>query len=235
MKLFSDNQLRAEEAVSHLRQQLEGMRDSKSPPRRGVNHSGKEVPCLFPASSPKHKRDISVPNVVADPPSRRTAVNDDVSFDDGVSAISQETLEEMAKLYLGSNGFLERVHSDVTQQPVDAPEESWKHTVNPNRRASPTRQGRTGMSPLRLTRQGRSQGTINTKQSRHTTGTKSTMSTQTHEFATAWRKDEEQYWQDMVKEDEDPAESVGISSRHEKLIRIRDLRRQRSKDVSVWK
>jgi DNA-directed RNA polymerase specialized sigma24 family protein len=159
-------------------------------------------------------------------------VSNDISFDDGVSAISQDTLEQMARVYPGESEFLERVHSDVTQDPVDTPDESWMHTVNPNRQGSPFRQGQRISSPLRFTRQGRSgEGTINTKHSRQTIGTKSTMSTQTHEFASAFRKDEQKFWQDVVNEQderEDPADgSIGISSRHEKLIRARELRRIR--------
>ena len=238
-KLFSDNQLRAEEAVCHLREQLESMRESRSPSRRIVDHSGNDVPCLFPASFPNHKkkeREIVVPTRKSDPSSRHCEittrkVTNNLSFDDGVSVISQDTLEEMAQVYHGRNGFLERVHSDLTHDPVDAAAESWKLLSNPNKGGSPFRE-RMG-SPPRFTRQPRSIGTIDTKKSRHTLGTKSTKSTvssQTHDFASTFQKDEAKYWKVVVEEDEqeDPAsESIEISSRHDALIRARELRRIR--------
>jgi hypothetical protein len=122
------------------------------------------------------------------------------------------------------NGFLDRVHSDVTQDPVEALEESWKNTVDPNRGSSPHRMS----SPLRFQRTGRSHGTLNTKQ---TIGTKSTMSSQINEFASVFGKDEQQYWQDVVQEQDesqDPtAGSVGISNRHEKLVKARKRVRKR--------
>jgi hypothetical protein len=197
-------------------------------------HTGKDVqvPGLFPASSPpKQQKEVMVPNLVADLPASIPAdkgtgdkLSENISFDDGISVLSQHTLEELAKVYEGHNGFLERVHSDITQDPIEETDESWKHTFDPNRGVDQA----IGMSPLRLTRQGRSHGTMNTKQSRgaRSMATKSTMSTQTNDFASAWRKDEQMYWEDVVKEDTDPAESVGLSSRHEKLIRARKLVRR---------
>jgi hypothetical protein len=122
------------------------------------------------------------------------------------------------------NGILDRVHSDVTQDPVEALEESWKNTVDPKRGLSPHRMS----TPLRFQRTGRSHGTLNTKQ---TIGTKSTMSSQTNEFASVFRKDEQQYWQDVVQEQDesqDPAAgSVGISNRHKKLVKARERVRRR--------
>jgi hypothetical protein len=201
-------------------------------------HTGKDVqvPGLFPASSPpkpKQQKEILVPDLPASIPADKgisDKLSESISFDDGISALSQHTLEELAKVYEGHNEFLERVHSDITQDPIEEFDESWKHTFDPNRGVNQV----PGMSPLRLTRQGRSHGTMNTKQSRgaRSMATKSTMSTQTNEFASAWRKDEQMYWEDVVKEDVDPAESEGLSSRHEKLIRARKLvRRYASREM----
>jgi hypothetical protein len=122
------------------------------------------------------------------------------------------------------NGFLDRVHLDVTQNTVEALEESWKNTVDPNRGSSPNQMS----SPLQFQRTGRSHGTFNTKQ---TIGTKSTMSSQTNKFASVFRKDKQQYWQDVVQEQDesqDPAAgSVGISNRHEQFVKARKrVRRQ---------
>jgi len=222
--LFEDEHIKAEDAICHLREQMEQQRANRSPPRNICAQKGKaDVPSLFPVSSPKEKKRANqAPVQVLS--AKAEAAGNDISFDDEISAISQHTLEELAAVRKGVNGFLERVHSDVTQDPVETLEESWKNTVNPNRGSSPPRMS----SPLRFQRTGRSQGTLNTK---HTMGTKSTMSSQTNEFASVFRKDEQQYWQEVVQEQDERegmgADSIGISSRHEKLIKARERIRRR--------
>jgi hypothetical protein len=230
--LFEDEHMKAEDAVCHLREQMEQQRALRSPPRNIAAHKSNYAPKLFPASSPKEKKKANQPPVKefsASAPGKTQAAGNEGSFDDEISALSQHTLEELAAIHQGYNGFLDRVHSDVTQDPVEALEESWKNTVDPNRGSSPHRMS----SPLQFQRTGRSHGgrshgTLNTKQ---TIGTKSTMSSQTNEFASFFRKDEQQYWQDVVQEQDesqDPAAgSVGISNRHEQLVKARERVRRR--------
>lgn len=239
-KIFSDEQLRAEEAVSHLREQLQQQRRTDtSPLRQAPEHSAKTVPRLFPVSSPQRRKDVAFfkPESTkkaepALPTNAQKKVNENISFDDGISAISQHTLDDIAKMYEGENSFLQRVHSDITQDPAEPADESWKLTVRPTREASSPFRQRGAMGSFSLTRQGRSHGTSHTKQSR---ATKSTMSTQTNEFASVFRKDEQKYWHDIVEEQEKDS-PVPVSpkspTKHDKLMKARDrFRRKRSGEV----
>jgi hypothetical protein len=236
-QLFKDEQFRAEEAVSHLREQMEMRKEERSPQtqRQSPPHS-KATKTLqhkfFPASSPgspKKEREITVPNLVSDSPSpprkhtnKQPHVLQNMSFDDGISAISADTLDEMARMYEVDETLLNRVYSDVTQDHVDTTSsvENWHGTAYRNNGMPSPRHGAVRMSPLRLARTGRSQGTINTKHSRGTRSfaTKSTLSTETTEFASVFRKNEENYWQDVADEQDDPAKA---------------RRRMRSKDADL--
>jgi hypothetical protein len=227
MKLFSDGHLRAEEAVCHLREQMEQRNTGERSPKSPSPLKGKEVsvPGMFPASFPSAQtRQIDIPNMSQDPP--LSVPYSKKSFDDGISIITQYTLDEEAKMYQEENDLLLTVHSDITQDPIEEVEESWKHTVDPNRGDSHSlRRQQKGMSPLALTRQGRSHGTMNTKQSRGTMGTKSTMSTQTNEMASLWKKEEQKYWHDLVEQDA-PTNPASISSKHERFIKARENTRR---------
>jgi len=230
---------RAEKAVCLLRDQLEGARESRSP--LGAVESN--VPGLFPASPPNMKL-IRVPDRMVDPSSHSTGndgeILNDASFDDGISAISQDTIDEMARVYAGRNIFLERVHSDITQDPYEIHEESWKITVdeeswkfkvNPKGRVSPMPR-RADMSPLRAPSRGRSHATANTRSSKFS---KSTMSSQTNEFANVWKIDEEKYWQEVVEEqNEDYAQgSFEPSNLKEKIGKAREQHRRMSRELKT--
>jgi len=221
-KLFSET-MRAQEAVSHLRQQLEHRKAQKSPSR-----SGTSIPGFYPASSPhKAEREIAIPNKISEVQSHKDEKEvAEQSFDDDISCISAQTLEDLAQEYQAENGPFSRVRSEVTQQPAEFPEENWKKTATPNGRGSPRRNRLASLSPLIMAR-GRSHQSKGSK----SFATKSTMSTQTNEFSAAWRKDELKYWNDVVKVDgNNMSSSDGSPSRSDKLRHAQKmLRRGNSK------
>lgn len=174
-KNFSEKQ--ALSAVEHLQE----MRMT-SPVQR--TSSSSKVPGLFPASSPAQK---ALPAQGA--PMLDNVTPKGTSFDDGISAISAHTLDEMALAYEAMDGF-SRIRSDLTHDPKLRGEESWKQTVTS--RGGIVREP--GMSPLRLRRAGRSTN------SRYSAVTRSTASSQTQDFASVFRRDEAQYWNDIVKD-----------------------------------
>ena len=231
--IFKDDHKKAEDAICHLREQMERKSHHRpSPPRNIMTQNSKGTPKgkrgkkssspnVFSASNPeeKSKADVGAPSPKTEATNLATTPSKESLFDDEVSAISQHTLEELARLHQGDNAFLERVHSDLTQDPVESSEETWKHTVNPQSRGvskSPLRIG----SPHRLTRNGRSHGTLNTK---HTFNTKSTMSTQTNEFANLFKQEEQRYWQELVKE-EDGNVDLSSKNRNPSIVRSNSRR-----------
>jgi hypothetical protein len=229
-QLFRNEHFRAEEAVSHLREQMEMRKEVRDPQRQSPPHSKgtKTLHKIFPASSPGSPRKEREITVEKSPPKKQTKrephVPQNMSFDDGISAISAHTLDDMARMYEVDETLLNRVHSDVTQDHVDTSVENWHGTAQ-----------RSGakMSPLRWARTGRSQGTINTKHSRGTRSfaTKSTLSTQTTEFASAFRKNEQNYWQDVVDEQGDPASMKKDVMNNETIMKARRMRRKKDADL----
>ncbi len=227
-EIFSNDHTRAEEAVSHLRQQLEEQRRVEKPTSKP--YTSNHFPAVFPASSPQ--RQITVPSQTRDlPPETINQTEEtsccELSFDDGISSITQETLDEVAKHH--DAGGIARVYSDITQDPIDVLEESWKETVRPRTGADPNYT----VSPVRVSRSNRSQGTMQTKRSfgAKSHGTKSTMSTQTNDFAGVWQREEQKYWEDIVKEQEGvvKVDSSGVHSfpdRQQKLFRAREITRK---------
>lgn len=229
-QLFSDNHLAAEEAVHHLRQQLE----QRKPPSPSRAFRGREVPGLFPASTPKQNLQIQVPNLhnelptSVDPTSSNQPLHT-LSFDDGISVITQLTLEELAHVVEGDE--IHRVHSDVTQDPVEVVEESWKETVQPTYAQTPSPgRRRNKMSPFSHGRSGQSQGTLHTKRSHgnKSMATKSTLSTQTNEFANMLQREEQKYWENMVKQEGSTSGTKAANpiSRHKKSIKAREMARR---------
>jgi hypothetical protein len=244
-QLCRDEQFRAEEAVSHLREQMEQRKEERSPHRQSPPHSKptKSLHKFFPASSPsspKKEREITVPTLVRDsPPPPKTRTNkkphapQNMSFDDGISAISAHTLDDMARMYEVDANLLNRVHSDLTQDYVDTGVENWHGTAYRNGGMPSSRHGAVKMSPVRLARAGRSQGSIITKHSRGTRSfaTKSTLSTQTNEFISVFRKNEQNYWQDVADEQDDPAFSARDVMNHETIMKTRQMRRSKDADL----
>ena len=228
-QLFVDSKLKAEEAVSQLREQLELRKEvQKADPSAADKATTNAVPKPFPISTPTQQREISIPKKMLDTgPSISGPIETtsplhtaSMSFDDGISAISAQTLEEMARIYELDETLINRVHSDVTQDPAEPAAENWKSAYPSN--ASPRRNG-SKMGPLHFTRTGRSHGTHGTQRSKGTRSiyTKSTLSTQTTEFANAWRRDEQKYWQDIVKEQTD----LDLAEGSPMTKKVRDLSR----------
>ena len=211
--LFSDNHLRAEEAVAHLREQLDQQRKAAA-----KSASGKGVPGIFHVSTPTRK----AAEEVAPPKAELLEDSADLSasFEDGISLITQYTLDLIDADREGPE--LHRVHSDLTQDPIEEVEESWKQTIQPNRFSS---------SPLRTARSSsRSYCTAHTKRSQETKGTKSTQSSNTHEFADVWQREEQKYWDEVVKEEDvggtDEEAVVTGLHRQKKFFRARELTRK---------
>jgi hypothetical protein len=260
----------------------------KTRPTSGIEHhaffpaSNPQTTKLHPPSKPAVPKEVASParkprGKTSDAPPTHTSPplrnvestsaqndkdNDDVSYfdfeDDGVSMITQETIDEMVlaleqeQILFPDAPVLNRVYSDVTDR-IDASFADWKETLNlsvmsstANTSLFPMIEGRTpqeqldftgqcgdrissrfaaGMSPPRLTRQGQSSGT-------RSFFTKTTHSTQTDDFACAWKRDEQQYWDSLVKEETTPgvgntrsnpsATSPTSPSRYSKLRRMRD-------------
>lgn len=228
-QLFSDNHLMAEEAVHHLRQQLE-QRKTSSPSRQ---FRGREVPGLFPASTPKHNLQIQIPNLPKELPNTVDPLSPNqplhaMSFDDGISVITQLTLEELTNLVDGYD--MDRIHSDITQDPIEEVEESWKQTINPFMASTPSPGRRKSKSsPLSIIRSGQSQATMQTKRSvgNKSLATKSTLSTQTNEFANMLQREEQKYWEEVVKEENGTTgTTTSHISRQKKITKARELSRR---------
>jgi len=169
------------EAVEHLQ-------EKQASTSRQSSFSSMKIPGLFPMSTPKTK---TVKVQSQDSPVFEHVISEDKTFDDGISSISASTLEDMALAYEAMDG-ISRMRSDVTQDPHQKVEESWKQTV--------VRKGGTlrepGMAPICLSRDGRSSNT------RYSHQTKSTVSTQSEEFVSVFRRNELDYWNDVAKEDD---------------------------------
>jgi len=210
--LFSDNHLRAEEAVAHLREQLDQQRKAAA-----KSASGKGVPGIFHVSTPTRK---AAEELAPKAELLEDSADLSASFEDGISLITQYTLDLIVADSEGPE--LHRVHSDLTQDPIEEVEESWKQTIQPSRFSS---------SPLRMARSSnRSYCTAHTKRSQETKGTKSTESSNTHEFADVWQREEQKYWDEVVKEEDvegtDAEVVVTGLHRQKKFFRARELTRK---------
>lgn len=165
-------------------QAVEHLQEKQSASRR-PSSSSKKIPGLFPMSSPS--KTTATPKIQSsDGPVFENVIPENATFDDGISAISAHTLEEMALAYSAMDG-ISRIRSDLTQDPNLKVEESWKQTV--------VRNGGS-LNPLCLSREGRSTNT------RYSSQTRSTTSTQTEEFVSVFRRNEQDYWNEIVKEED---------------------------------
>lgn len=163
------------------------------------------VPKPFPVSTPPRKQAV-VPHTLVQEFHRHSEITSNMSFDDGISCISAHTLEEMARHV--DQHRIDITTSDLTSEGFDALESTQSSSI-----FTPS------FSPERLGR--------NTSKKSH--GTKSTRSTKSSgSFEHAWRRDEQQYWQDVVEqEDGAPAER----RREIMLQRVEALKtRSRSRD-----
>ena len=251
-QLFMDDQARATRAVEGLRAKSASTPTStKSPSRHfssyfGVNNNtptGHNIPAapVSPAM-PLAATDIDV--------------NGDFDFDDGISAISNNTLEEMAMVHdhrqsispskrstAESSSRKNSTHRTGVVDTISHPRSTRSRRTEPSSQqtATPppakTKSQATNRSPLPVhpmpsmmtpikVSRGPSHVTVGTKTSK---GTKSTSSTQdSHsEFASVWQKDEKAFWNNEVeKEKKAMRKGSGRSS-------TKSRRRSRSTSHSV--
>ena len=176
----------AKSSEKHVISAISKLRETEQRRQSSERRSSSSFPVLFPASSPSAKNK----NTRRDSPVLEGITAGERSFDDTVSEISANTLEEMALAYEAMDGF-KRIRSDRTQDPHLKAEESWKQTVGRRWNNSPESR----LSPVGFTRGGRSSNT------RHTYASESTM-TLSHDFADFHQKNEQNYWSELVKEED---------------------------------
>ncbi|CAB9505881.1 expressed unknown protein [Seminavis robusta] len=188
-QLFEDDQAKASRAVNGLRE-----RAASTSPRSKFSNQFRDFPKTKSTPTPGRLTPAPPPP----PPSTRAVnISADLSFDDGISAISANTLEEMAKVHEFRNQTrLTSKHAISNVEDI-----SYKH-ANRSRQNSESkvispRQVQSIMAPVKFTR-GPSMGTHTSRATRSSKGTKSTSSTQDSEFASVWRKEERKYWDDVV-------------------------------------
>jgi hypothetical protein len=204
-QLFMDDQTRANKAVDGLRQKA-----AASSPRSKASSRASQSPQV--KTSPGH----SVP--AAPPSTRAVDISASLSFDDGISAISAHTLDEMARVHDHKSSFYNQ--NKVAQQfgssdKVDkishprSSRSSWRGeqtVISPRIPQVPSI-----MTPVKFTR-GPSHGTVGSKATNASKATKSTTSTHDSGFASVWRKEERRYWDNVAQQDKKSAMSG--SARH---------------------
>lgn len=206
-QLFMDDQRRATRAVDGLRDQL---KNGEATPT--CKFSSQQFLHPFPVSSPTRRGRQSIQENLysnATPPapltSRDILIAEDFSFDDGISAISAHTLEEIARVQNekekspNKNGFFNRpveVMEDITY-PLSSRSRRSGGSSARDQTLPPVAPV---ITPVKLAR-GRSSGTLASKATRSSRCTRSTNSTQETDFAHVWHKQEQKYWEDVVEQD----------------------------------
>ena len=155
------------------------------------------------------------------------------TFDDGISAISAHTLEELERQnQLKKPHHLTAVRSDLTQ-------DEGLETINPNMsKGSSTlfpgleeNERGASMSPYDLYRRGRSNNSWGSKGGRDRSF--QTMSTQTTDFEKMFHQNEQEYWEDTVQQDENGSTSVRKGTIRQIHMLVKERYRSRSGDDSV--
>jgi hypothetical protein len=218
-QLFMDDQTRASKAVDGLR-----LKAAASSPRSKSSSRASHSP--QPKTSPVH----SVPDA---PPSTRAVDISALSFDDGISAISAHTLDEMARVHDHTSDFYNQ--SEVARQ-LSSSSKVEKISYSRSSRSSCRGEQNVGspriprgpsiITPVKFTR-GPSHGTHGSKTTHSSKATKSTTSTHDSGFASVWRNEERKYWDDVVQNDKKDA--TGGSARHSVS---KKFSRQRSQSVN---
>lgn len=202
----------AKQAVNNLREKAE--QRETSPSNRKVMASSRP----FPVSSPTRKGNVrsknEVPYLVHEappPPPNGADFGTAATFDDGISAISAHTLEELDRQHILKNPHrFKAVHSDLTQE-VGA-EPPLQNTVSKESSLfPPTVQSETEErdcigEPISFSRE-RSNQTWGSKKTFQSQSTAST------NFEEVWRQEEHKYWQETVEKDEQKGVRKG-SVRH---------------------
>lgn len=232
-QFLSNDRARAAQAVNALREQSGSSQGSNhreqkhSPPT--TPRPTRVVPRPFPVSTPPRKdspqqrqpTEIScqVHDALPTLPRDRAAT---VSFDDGISAISAHTLDELVRQdELKKQQCFGPVRSDLTSDSTDLVQRksSLDSSIFPP--TTPSRSinydGEDKLSPLTQPSLAqplnRSHGSWKSRGNR-SLETRETRSTQTTEFETVWRKHEQKYWQGLVEEEEEETKTKTVLIPH---------------------
>lgn len=210
-QLFIDDQkVRATRAVDGLRE-----RAASSPRARSASRLREPLPTRrsLPAALPTTKA---------------VDISSDFSFDDGISAISAHTLDEMARIH----DHKTTVYSKNTITPNRTSQVETITYHGSNRRNPGASIGNRPTStkvtstPLKFTR-GRSSGTLGSK------GTKSTKSSHDSEFASVWKKEERKYWDDVVQQQDKSKKTNALMGTPKQACSKNGRRRSRCGSLSV--
>jgi len=183
-QLFMDEQARATRAV-------EGLRAKSSSTSTSRSHQFSAYFGTPMASTPIGHQ---VPVSAVTPTTKDIDVSEGFDFDDGISAISNHTLEELARLHDQRQSLPPTKNSKSTNggraDVVETISYPSRHRL-PTPPSPPSKSVPTIMTPVKFSR----------GPSHCSKGTKSTSSTQdSHsEFASVWRKEEAKYWDNVVE------------------------------------
>ena len=220
-QLFMDDQARATRAVEGLRAKSASTPPSKSPSRHFSSYFGASSNTPLGHSVPAAAASPSLPLATSG-----VDVNGDFDFDDGISAISNHTLEEMAMVHdhrqsvspskqsttnttsSKNNGGVDGISHPLsnrsrrrvapTQHTTATPTSNTTKSQTP-RSPLPVHPMPSMMTPIKVSR-GPSQVTVSTKTSKCTKSTSSTQDSHS-EFASVWRKEEAKYWDNEVQKE----------------------------------
>jgi hypothetical protein len=187
----------AKRAVNNLREKAE-QRES-SPSNRKVTVSTRP----FPVSSPTRKTITAkneVPYLVHEAPPNDANLGAAATFDDGISAISAHTLEELDRQHKLKNPHrFKTVNSDLTQEvgaePTVQNAISKESSLFPSTAQSETEERDSIGEPISFSR-GRSNQTLGSKKTIQSQSSEST------NFEDVWRQEEQKYWEETVEKDE---------------------------------
>ena len=224
-QFLSKDHSRAEQAVDCVREHLDARPVG---PERVRSAEMKSLTKPFPVSSPvRQATPVYLPPVTVHEVAplsqncdKQAVIPGAASFDDGISCLSAQTLEEMARqddLIRGRQ--LGTVPSDLTSEGFEAMESKESSLFK-------------SFSTPRIMEEDEVLGAAVdlshdhsrlTHTSKRSSGTKSTRSTQSSTFEHAWRQDEQKYWQEVV-ELEDPGDNTPEKRREIMLERVKQLK-----------
>jgi hypothetical protein len=228
---------RAEQAITSLREQSRASSASSSSPRTPE----RALPKPFPVSSPR-KAITSLPMEEICPAAAKVgpllleaSTSRQHDFDDGISAISAHTLEELARQENLKNHIekqlLNPVRSDLTTDSSLFPASNRSRSRSGEQQLDAFGSFATPDNIFNpFAQRSRTHSSKDSRRSRNSRSTKSTKST---DFEQAWRRDEQQYWKDLVREDSDDMSSPRRRALMEKAELLTTARMARHGSVRV--
>jgi len=211
-QFLSNDRMRAQQAVSVLRETVDKIAVASERPKSSLSKP-------FPVSSPIRKEMQVPPILVQEIVPRRSDLQGDisgaVSFDDGISAISAHTLEELARHHEEPHAF-GHVQSDLTSEGFETVQSKESTLFSPS--FSPTHRSHGSPVDASRTRSGLS---------KKSAGTRSTKSSS--EFENVWRRDEQRYWQDMVDKEQTMGRPTTPQERQQIMLQRVEALKQRSR------